>query len=500
LLGAGLLVYSQTGAFAWDEGFHLVAAMLVKLGRRPYLDFVHAQAPLNAYWNATLMRVFGESWRSIHAIDALLATGAVMIAAAFVRSRFHSIRLDASREPSALDDPRLERWGGAIVIAVFILAGLNVNYVVFGPIAQAYPLALAAITGAFFAAVESVAGGSVWLAALAGLLSGLAAESTLLVAVVVPVLPIWIFVYSSAGQKARRAAAFLGGAAIAFIPLIALFVQSPRRVIFGVLEYHMFYRRAEWGGATGHDLELLTSWVGSPHALILAGFAIAGVWFVARKSGWDRARRGEFYLAGWIAAALCLYLSTPHPTFVQYFIFPVPFLAILASVGLFGIVNQFAAGEAGMRRVPVWPVGAVCTIVALGLAQRLYQDRDDFSWPRMERVAQKVNEVTPQGAPAYLDEITYFLTGRIPPPGNEYESSHKLALTPDFARFVHIVPQDEFDRRIANGEFATVETCEEEDWYKDRMLEQLYRRKAVIDKCVVFWDRAAAGTESLPAH
>src|ERR1035441_953555 len=56
LLTAGLAVYAQTLAFAWDEGFHLLAAQLIKAGKTPYLDFFFPQAPLNAYWNA--------AWRS----------------------------------------------------------------------------------------------------------------------------------------------------------------------------------------------------------------------------------------------------------------------------------------------------------------------------------------------------------------------------------------------------------------------------------------------------
>ena len=48
LLFAGLLLYSQTLAFAWDEGFHLLAAQLIKAGKRPYLDFCFPQTPLNA--------------------------------------------------------------------------------------------------------------------------------------------------------------------------------------------------------------------------------------------------------------------------------------------------------------------------------------------------------------------------------------------------------------------------------------------------------------------
>jgi len=321
-----------------------------------------------------------------------------------------------------------------------------------------------------------------------------------LVGVAVPVLLVWLIVYSPSEKRIARGAAFLGGVAVAFIPLFLLFFRSPGRVLFGVFQYHMFYRRSEWEGATEHDLELLTSWIQSPQAILLTLLAAAGLWFVANRSGWDRARRAEFYLCGWLAAALGIYLSTPHPTFVQYFMLPVPFLAILAAVGLFGIADHFAAGEAAAagenatersatsRRVPVWPVTAVCVLTVLGLVRELYDDRNDYSWPGMEKVARKVNEVTAPNVPIYADENTYFLTGRIPPPGNEYTSSHKLKLTPERAAFVHIIPQAEYDRRIQTGEFPTIETCDEEDWYQDRKLDQLYRHKAEIGNCYVFWD------------
>src|SRR5437016_6123487 len=78
---AGLyLWYSQTRAFAWDEGYHLVAAHLVKAGKRPYLDFCFPQTPLNTYWNAAWITLLGGSWRVIHAIAAVLCFGAVWLA------------------------------------------------------------------------------------------------------------------------------------------------------------------------------------------------------------------------------------------------------------------------------------------------------------------------------------------------------------------------------------------------------------------------------------
>ena len=52
-----LLVYSQTLSLTWDEGFHVLAAWLINAGKKPYVDFLFAQTPLNAYWSAFWMRM-----------------------------------------------------------------------------------------------------------------------------------------------------------------------------------------------------------------------------------------------------------------------------------------------------------------------------------------------------------------------------------------------------------------------------------------------------------
>src|SRR5579863_5718933 len=84
LVAAGLLIYSQTNAFAWDEGFHLVAAQLIKAGKKPFLDWMFPQAPLNAYWNALWMTLFGESWRTTHVAAALCSSAAAFLTGWFV--------------------------------------------------------------------------------------------------------------------------------------------------------------------------------------------------------------------------------------------------------------------------------------------------------------------------------------------------------------------------------------------------------------------------------
>jgi hypothetical protein len=465
LLGAALLVYSQIYALTWDEGFHLLAAQLIKHGRKPYIDFPFAQTPLNAYFNAGWMRVFGESWRPIQAIDALLSTAAVVLAADFLRSRF-------------------KEWGAATLVTAIVLAGTNSKMVIFGTVGQAYALGLLLIVAAFRLTVAAVDRERKLFAGLAGFFSGAAAGSTLLTAPAGPVLLAWMSFCSPQGKRLSRALPFLGGFAIAWLPLAWLFVQSPGRFIFDVFRYHMFYRRSGWPGATRHDFEMFASWIDSPEALILGILTAAGLWFIIRKSGWEPRLRREFTLCGWLALALGLYVSTAHPTFTQYYIFTLPFLAILSAVGLFAVSYRF-----GIKRA-LWPTLGVCLLASLGMAKQIYDRRDEQSWPKMEALARKVSEVTPAGASLSADEQVYFLLRRTPPPGNEYISSHHLRLTPAMEEFVHMVSQPEIDRRIAAGAYATLETCDDDDWMKERKLDQIYRQKAEVSDCDVFWDWA----------
>ena len=103
---AALLVYSQTMAFHWDEGFHLLAAQLIAAGKRPYIDFLFAQTPLNAFWNAAWFRAFGPGWRLAHAVAAVETWLAVVLASGYALKRFPVPEL-SSLYPSEWMRPRL---------------------------------------------------------------------------------------------------------------------------------------------------------------------------------------------------------------------------------------------------------------------------------------------------------------------------------------------------------------------------------------------------------
>jgi hypothetical protein len=467
---AAFLIYSQAWAFAWDETFHLLAAQLILAGKKPYIDFCFPQSPLNAYWNAWWMSVWGQSWHVAHAFSALLTIGAVLLTADYFARRFP-----------------VPSWRLAGGVAVGLAAGLNARVFVFGPLAQAYGMCLFTLALAFRISVRAV-GRSGWLLpGLAGLVAGAAAGSSLLSAAAVPVLLAWMCIYNRSGNRWLKSAAFTIGTAIAFVPVFRLFSLGPRQTWFNLVQYHVFFRELYWPETTRHDLEVLASWIDSGQALLLGLLALFGLLYVARRSGWAPALKAEFYLCAWLALALSAEAGRAHPTFPQYFLFIVPFVAILAGVGLYAISSRVLEPDR-----PLWPVLLVTALFALGLGETLYNRRDDIWWGRYKVLAAKIDQVTPPNARLYADEPIYFLTRRLPPPGFELSYSHKVNLPPAERARLHIITEAEVKQQVQSGSFATAFSCDDDE-IDDLGLKSLYNQRADIGDCAIFWDLKAVG-------
>jgi 4-amino-4-deoxy-L-arabinose transferase-like glycosyltransferase len=470
IIFAVLLIYSQTAAFSWDEGFHVLAAQLIARGKRPYLDFCFPQTPLNAYWNAGWMRIFGDTWHLVHALSALSTTAAVLLAADFIRTRFPESRW---------------RLPGAATTALVL--GLNIVVVEYATIGQSYAFCLLLLVAAFRVAILAVDRRSGRWTGIAGLLAASAAASSLLTALAAPVLLIWILCHAPAGRRWARLFSFAAGGVIPFLPVIWLFCQAPRIVFFNLVQYQLVYRRTNWEDATPHDVEVLTSWLKSPTALILGLLAVLGLWFVARRSEWKASSRAEFYLCAWLALAIGAELSATHPTFPTYFVLVTPFLAIPAAAGLYVAAARI--------RNPVrawWPVPILGVLLSLGLAWSLHEDWNKLAWRDMEAVARKVNEVTPANGSLWADEHVYFLTRRPPAEGSEFSYAEVIDLPQDMARSLHIVSDQGLAQKAAEGVFATVSTCEEDDVIENLNLPRSFRQHAALGRrCTVFWDPVA---------
>lgn len=462
LIAVGLVVYSQTMAFAWDEGFHVLTAQLILRGKRPYLDFLFPQTPLNAYWNAAWMRVFGESWRVVHAVASLCTAGAVALMADYMYRR----------APAA-------GWRAIATLAVLITFGLNVLIIEFGTIGQAYGYCLLATVIAFRFAIVAVERPGWLFAGLAALFASTAAGGSLLTAWVAPVMLAWLLIYNRAGKRWPKLAAFLVATVIPFIPVLWLFAQNPRLVRFGIIDYDLIYRQVQWEGAIFHDAQVMLSWVNSGQAVLLLLLAAAGLLFTHFQSGWERARRAEVYLCAWIATATAVLISSAHPTFGRYFLLTVPFLSVPAAIGLYAVTARLYRAD---RPLPAIAVVAFIFVTALGA--ELLTEQENMTWPYMETVAQKVDEVTPRGGSLLADEMVYFITKRMPPSGTELWDSHKLEM-PQLANWGHFVGWTEIKRRLRAGHYVTAETCHDEPT-RD-LGPQVFEHHADMESCDVYW-------------
>ena len=471
LTAAILAVYGETTACAFDEGFHMLAAQLVKQGRRLYVDFFFPQAPLNVWWNAAWMMLFGDTWRTAHAA-AIVATGvAVFLAVDFVFTRF-----------------RVPRWRLAVALAAVALVGGNWLLVEFGPIGQAYALCLLLPVVAFRLAVRAVSRPGVLLPFFCGCAASAAAEASLLAAPFTPVVLLWVLVYNRAGSRLAKLGAFVAGALTPWIPVLWMFARAPYQVRFCIVDFHLYYRRVAWEGSLQHNFEIVTEWINSGDALVLSLLAAAGFIWIIRSSQWARERRAEFYLCGWMAAGETAYLCWVRPTFTQYFSLLIPFLGIPAAVGFYAVATRLAGPN---RR---WLPFAVMTfLLSMALGRGIYDDQSSTNWPDFEKVARKVDEVTPRNGVVLSDEFVYFITHRAAPPGMESDDTHKLQLPADKAALLHVVPRPELVKWVKAGRYDTVESCDDDDDEElvNLGLPDIYAQKAEIEGCKVYWQRKA---------
>ncbi len=459
------LIYAETQAFAFDESYHLMAATLIDAGRIPYIDFCFPQTPLNAYWNAGWMRLLGQNWHVPHAFAALFVIGAVFLTADFLYCHFP-----------------VPSWRLAVAVAGGLSLGLNKMVFEYGPLAQAYGVCLFLLVAAFRVAVLAVDLRRPWAAAGAGLLAGAGAACSLLSAAGAPVLLVWMFFCNRAGSRWHKCIAFCAASLIPFAPVFRLLWLGPRQTWFNLFQYHLKFRSLYWPDTTRHDLEVLTYWIDSGQCLLLGLLLVAGLIYVAKGSAWTRETKAQFYLSAFLALALAAEAGRAHPTFSQYFLFAVPFLAIPAMAGMYRVGSLvFQSDRPTLTMVLVAGFAAI----ALGKAT-YYEIKDTNNWGTYEKLAAKVDQVTPRNALLFADEPIYFLTKRMPPPGYELYYTHEIKLPPSDAKLFHILYKDDLKKQLASGMFATAYNCDDDE-IDDYGLKTLYKQHVEMNDCSIFW-------------
>jgi hypothetical protein len=428
-----------------DEGYFLLAARLVLLHKKPYVDFFFQQAPLLPYIYAAWLKCYQVSWAWARVLPALLSSllGTIL---------YQHIYDEA------------QSWVPGIA-GVFLYCTSTLVFA-WLPIAKPYSLA-----GLFiFSAYVTISAlkpdrYSPWTLSLAGLLFGLAGDARSYVVLTIPLFLLWIYRNSVPSLRQASLSYFVGGFVAGLVPCFYFFFSSPKTFIFDNLGYHAIRTDAGLVGMWGQKLAIvLMSFLGGPEGNGLQNSLLIivslGFVFSIHKSGW--APR----LALQLAIALGVISLLPTPVLPQYFCFCIPFLVVssvcVATEVVRGLESSHQRSLAIGGCVFLLAVYAVMMpsdfrkylITGDGVpAVRGAYDRDDWRLSKILEVSSAIdqfavpNEVVASFWPGYI-----FQTHALPFPGLETDCGLAIAgkLTPEEMAQYHIVSWSQMGSSFAS--------------------------------------------------
>ena len=164
-------------------------------------------------------------------------------------------------------------------------------------------------------------------------------------------------------------------------------------------------------------------------------------------------------------------------------------------MGFYDMAARFDNSDRPQRLVLV-----LLCVTILCLGNSLYGERDSYTWPQLERVVNKVKEVTPEAAQILAPEHIYFLLHWPVPSGLEYEDMRKLQFSPAENRTLHILPKAEVDQRLKSGAFLTTVVCDDDAAISELDEWKVYLHKVDFNECTVFWQLDKKTTQHQPQN
>jgi hypothetical protein len=293
-----------------DEGFYLLAARLVLLHKRPYVDFFFQQAPLLPYVYALWLKCFHLTWQWARTLPAVLT--------ALLGTLVYE---DVLRQT--------KNWiCGASAVILFSTSTLVFAWM---PIAKPYSLAGLFLFVAYLAVTRQRAPGSSWLLMAGGLSLALAADTRSYLILTTPLFLWWVT--RNCTSRFRGAASFTVGLVLGLLPSLYFFLAAPAAFLFDNLGYHSIRTDAGligmWGQKLGIVLMLL---LGGPEGNGIQNclLLVTSLAFVFTLGSRDWPPRFAFQLAMLIGLISLL----PTPVLPQYFSFCMPFLVLSAVCGV----------------------------------------------------------------------------------------------------------------------------------------------------------------------
>jgi 4-amino-4-deoxy-L-arabinose transferase-like glycosyltransferase len=371
-----------------DEGFFLLAARLVLMHKKPYVDFFYPQAPLLAYVYALWMKCLGVSWTAGRLLAALLTS---LLGTILYR---HVCRQTGN-------------WIAGLA-SVIMFASSTLIFAWF-PIVGPYSLAGLFLFSAYAILTSHSAESSPWLLATAGLLLGFSVDTRSNLLLVAPLFLWWLFRNFDARARLNSILWFLGGCLVGVAPCLYLFVPSPDTFLFNNLGYHAIRSDAGLIGMVWEKLGLIIMFLlGGPGG---NGIQNSILFFVSL--GFVFSIPGRKYpprLALQIALVVIILSLLPTPAYMPYFCLSIPFLVVSAACSA---DHLYMSLEYKRERL----VAAAACVVLLGIYlgvsvgdfRRYFitgngvpvvsraQDREDWRLERILALSQAIDQVAQPG-------------------------------------------------------------------------------------------------------
>lgn len=462
-----ILGVAAAGVVHDDEGYHLLAARLLRAGWTPYRDFVYQQTPLLPVVLAGIHSLFGATWRSSHLELGLGSSAAILLAAAWL----------AQRIPDAT-------WRPYAFVCTLLFVGLN-HLVLF---AASWSLPYAAIQLCLlipaFVLTTLAATQITWIwAALAGFLMGCSMACCLLTALVGPVAALWL-ACTAKGARWRRVVAFGAGWLIPLVVVLYVALLAPRLAWFNLVEFHLVHRRTDFstGQLAYEQLRVLSAWLTCPQSMVLVLCTGLG-WYSLADKAIGVQQRAELWLSFGFFLAVAVIPVFSIPTFADYFSMATPFLALPATYGAIRVGQTMAPNVSPFRLL-----APLLGLYLLGLCYNVHAIRSLLihRWPHLEQVAHQVKALAPDGS-VYAKPELYFVSGLIPPPALETKLPWLLFQGPEGGWRV-CSAADLHREWMTQGRFAlvVVQSPLLDDSLR-RALEQHYRGHKQVPPFDIFW-------------
>ena len=426
-----------------DEGAFLLAAKLVLMHKRPYLDFFYQQAPLLPYVYAAWMKVAGLTWSAGRILCVLLAT----LLGGLIYQHVLSL---TQRCLAAL-----------IAVSLYITSTLVFAWF---SVVKTHCLAGVLLFASYAVITRNSTRFSRWPLAVAGTLLGLSIDTRSYVLLLIPVFLWWVYANSEHWDGARSTGWFCLGLVVGMLPSLYLFICSPDAFVFNNLRYHSLRTGA---GLIGWWQEkvftLIELFIGGPEANGLQWsilfFVSLGFVFAIKQ------RKYPPRLAFVIAVVLAFVCLLPTPAYLQYFSLCVAFLVVSAVC----VAAEFYSQLESLREKRT--VLAVCLVTLIGYVVfgaydlrsyaftgngvpgvHIAQDRADWSLQRVVKVSRAIDEISYRNEPVasfWSGDIFQTKTQSIAGLESPFSLTVAEKLSPEQRAKYHIVTLGELEASFA---------------------------------------------------